>query len=127
MKKGYMAIVTVLVLLAVTVGIASTLTFFSLDKAQSQDALAKGQQALYFSESCAEEGMLRTIHATDPTTYSGDTFTIPQGQCEVTVANDSGTYTLHAIGGKDGQYVRGVAIDFALDVDKLRVINWKEE
>jgi len=127
MKKGYMAIVTVLVLLAVTAGIASTLTFFSLDKAQGEDALSKGQQALYFSESCAEEGMLRTIHATDPTTYAGDTFTIPQGECDVMVTDDNGAYTLHAVGGKNGHYVRGVAVEFALDIDKLRVTDWKEE
>lgn len=126
MKKGYLAIVTVLVLLAVTVGIASTLTFFSIDQARSEDALVKGQQALYFSESCAEEGMLRTKRATDPTTYPGEIFSLPQGECEVSVSNDSGTYTLHAL-GKNDNYQRGIAATFTLETDKLKVSDWKEE
>jgi len=126
MQKGYMAIVTVLVLLAVTAGIASTLTFFSLDKAQGEDALTQGQQALYFSESCAEEGLLRTIHAPDPTTYAGDTFQIPQGECDVTVTDNNGTYTLHAL-GKNDQYQRGVTADYVLNTGKLQVSDWKEE
>ena len=121
--KGYMAVFTVLILLAVTAGIASTLTFVSMDNAESQDAISKGQQALYFSESCAEEAILRVIH---DQTYSGGTFDLPQGQCEVSVSSDNGTYSLQAL-GKNENYQKHIAVQFILQAEKIQVVDWKEQ
>jgi len=67
--KGYIAILAVLVLLTVTGGIATTLLLTSIGEVQSVEALRQGEQALLFSESCLEEGLLRIIRDPD---YSGE-------------------------------------------------------
>lgn len=121
--KGYMTIVTVLVLLAVTGSIAATLTFVSIDATQSAEALRQGDQALLFSESCLEEVLLQI--ARDPA-YSGKNFAMPQGSCEVTVAESGGTYDIHVV-GKNDKFERGVAATAILDLAGVKISNWKEE
>jgi hypothetical protein len=51
---------------------------------------------------------------------------MPAGQCEVNVENNNGAYIMHAV-GKNDAYQKEVMLDFVLDSDKLRVIDWKEQ
>jgi len=111
------------VLLAVTGGIAITLMFSSTDAIQSQEALRQGDQALLFSESCLEEGLLQIVK---DATYDGKNFTMPQGNCEVTVENNSGTYTIHAT-GRNTKFEKSVVAKASFDAAKLTVISWREE
>ena len=121
--KGYITILAVLVLLAVTGGIATTLIFSSTDNIQGQDALERGDQALLFSESCLEEGLLQIIK--DPT-YSGKNFTMPQGDCEVIVESNNGIYTVHAT-RKNAKFEKSIVASANLDAEKLTVVSWREE
>jgi type II secretory pathway component PulK len=121
--KGYMAIVTVLVILAVTGGIAAALTFLSIDANQAEQSRQRGNQARLFSEACLEAGYLDIVRDQN---YSGSNFQMPEGECQVTVALDNGTYTVHAL-GKGEAYERSVSGQVVMDPDKLRVVSWKEE
>lgn len=121
--KGYMTILAALALLVVTGGIATALMFSSIDASSSQEALRKGDQALLFSESCAEEGLLQIAKNQN---YGGGNFDFPQGSCEVAVENNSGTYIVSAT-GKNDYFEKKLVAEAVLDADKLRVTNWKEE
>ncbi|KKR21921.1 MAG: hypothetical protein UT50_C0002G0012 [Candidatus Moranbacteria bacterium GW2011_GWA2_39_41] len=121
--KGYVTILAVLVLLAVTSGIATTLIFSSTDAVESRESLRQGSQALLFSEACLEEGLLQIIK--DPT-YSSETFTMPQGDCEIAVENNSGIYIIHAT-GKNAKFEKSVIAQVNLDAEKLIVLSWREE
>ncbi len=120
---GYVTILAVLVLLAVTGGIATALLISSTDAMQSQEAFRQGDQALLFSEGCLEEGLLQITK--DPT-YSGKTFSMPQGTCEVTVENNNGIYTIHAT-GKNTKFEKSVVAEASLIAEKLQIANWREE
>lgn len=113
----------VLVLLVVTGGIATTMMLVSTDGIQSGEALRNGEQALLFSESCLEEGMLQVIH--DPT-FEGKNFSIPQGDCEVVVEKNGEIYTIRAT-GKNTRFEKSVVVEAVLGVEKLEATSWKEE
>jgi len=121
--KGYIAILAVLVLLTVTGGIATTLLLTSIGEVQSVEALRQGEQALLFSESCLEEGLLRIIRDPD---YSGENFEIPQGACEVTVEKNEEEYIIQAA-GKNAPFERRVIAEAVFGAEELQVVNWKEE
>lgn len=121
--KGYITILAVLVLLAVTGAMATTLTLISIDANKTEEALRQGEQALLFSESCLEEGLLQIIR--NPA-YSGENFTMPQGGCEVTVEKNNEEYTIHAT-GKNAKFERSLAVNAVINVSELQVTSWKEE
>src|SRR3990172_1857394 len=113
--KGYVTILAALVLLAVTGAIATTLTLVSIDANKAEEALRQGEQALLFSESCLEEGLLQIIR--DPN-YVGESFKMPQGNCEVTAEKNNETYTIRAT-GKNAGFERNVMAKAILDVSEL--------
>jgi|GEM_PF-1751509 len=122
-KKGYIAILAVLVLLTVTGGAAATLILLSTGSNQAAEALRSGEHALFFSESCLEESLRQII--LDPN-YTGGNFQIPEGECETNVENNGGNYTIHAL-GKGAQYKRGVVAEALLGAEKMEITSWKEE
>lgn len=79
MQKGFIAITTVLILMAVVIGVTSTVTFLSIGEAQSGFSLFKGEDTLTFVEGCTEDALLKA--------RAGSTFGDPVGS-EVTIAHE---------------------------------------
>jgi hypothetical protein len=122
-QKGFMMILAVLLLLAVTGGLALTLSLLSIGSNQSEGALWNGEQALFFSESCLEEGLLRIKKEAD---YSGGTFQLPEGECELGVEKNGFSYSITAV-GKGTDYQRSLRAEALLDASGIHVSSWREE
>src|SRR3972149_11622396 len=95
-KKGFVAITTVLILSAVVVAIATTVTLLSIGEAQSSLSLFKGEDNLSFVEGCVEDVMMKIrsnpafgepIGTPVNITHSGET-------CVVTVNSKTGSGTI---------------------------------
>lgn len=87
MQKGYIATLTVLIIMAVVIATAATVTYLSIGEAQSGFALFKGEDTLTFVEGCVEDAMLKArADATygDPP-LSEKTITRPEGSCKIKV------------------------------------------
>jgi hypothetical protein len=121
--KGYITILATLILLAVTGGIATALLFSSTDTIQAQEVLRQGDQALLFSESCLEDGLLQITRNPD---YKGSNFEMPQGHCEVAVEKNDTNYIVQAI-GKNAKFERKVIAEVSLDLTGLKINSWREE
>ncbi len=121
--KGYVTILAALVLLAVTGGIAFTLTTVSIDALEAGEALRQGEQALFFSDACLEEGMLQIIR--DPAT-TGKNIQMPTGSCEISIEKSSDEYTINAV-GKNGAFRRAIEAKASLGVTQLNITSWKEK
>lgn len=122
-KKGYIAILAVLVLLSVTGSLAAALVMLSIGSNQSVEALRRGEQALFFSESCAEEALLQI--ARDPDYASGN-FRLPEGECGVSVEKDGMDYAIRAVGNGEN-YKRSLIVEVTLGDSEINATSWKEE
>lgn len=125
-KKGYVAILAALMLLAVTGTIASVLIFSSIGTSQLAESLRRGEAALLLSESCAEEIFLRIMRDAEGDFEGTHTFSLPAGECSVSVTKEGTDYAIQAIGG-DEKYERNVAIETTFDGTVLQVNSWKED
>ncbi len=122
-KSGYVVIVAALVLLAVTGGMAAAITMLSVGANQSAEALRQGEQALLFSESCMEEGILRLIRDYD---YAGDNFHINGRECEVGVEKDGDDHVIRAEAANN-KFARAVKAMVLLSESEISIRSWKEQ
>lgn len=58
-QKGYIALLTVLIVMAVVIVSATTVAFLSIGEGQSGFALFKGEDTLTFAEGCTEDALLK--------------------------------------------------------------------
>lgn len=124
-KKGYVVISTVLILLFVTLGIAATLSFLSIGSSKVSQSFGDGQQALFLSEACMEEGLLRL--KTD-IAYVGGTINFPGEQkCHLNIANDGQAYTMQAYMIGQKKYVRSLEANVKIESGILQIISWEEK
>src|SRR5579859_5860305 len=75
-ENGYIAILTVLIISAVVLAIATTVSLLAIGEAQSGLSLFKGEDTLTFIEGCMEDALLKTRNSNG---YAGGTITRPEG------------------------------------------------
>ncbi|MBI2049367.1 hypothetical protein HYT32_00425 [Candidatus Roizmanbacteria bacterium] len=126
MQKGYIALITVLIVMAVVLTTASTVALLGIGEAQSGFSIFRGEDTLSFVEGCAEDAMLKArVNAS----YNGGTITRPEGSCAITVVSKIGsptvTWTIN-ITTADTLYKRTVEIVFERSETGITLTSWKE-
>lgn len=79
-QTGYIALTTVLIILAVVLITVTGITYSSIGEAQSGLALYKGEENLQLVEGCVEDVMLKV--RSNPA-FNGTTITRPEGTCTI--------------------------------------------
>lgn len=122
-QKGYIAIVTVIILSAVTLGIASTVSLLAIGEAERALAVSKGEGSLQLAEGCAEDGLLRVQQSSS---YNGGTITRPEGTCVITVSNNGGNWSLSAT-STQSNYNRTIQVSFSRLVgSSIAISSWQD-
>lgn len=93
MPKGYIALITVLIISAVSLVLATTVSLLAIGEAQSSYAAGEGEDTLTFVEGCMEDALLK---ARGSDSYTGGTITRPEGTCSITVVKVGSVWTLAA-------------------------------
>ena len=126
MYKGFVAITTVLILSAVVVAIATTVTLLSIGEAQSSLSLFKGEDNLSFLEGCVEDVMMK-IRA--DSSYNGASITRPEGTCAITY-NPGGTgpvnWDITVTTPPTTPYQRQLRVIFVRNPTGISLTSWKE-
>lgn len=98
MEKGYIATLTVLIVMAVVMVTAATVTFLSIGEAQSGFSLFKGEDTLTFVEGCTEDALLKarasSTFGDPPDGTTVITITRPEGSCKIKVVSKTGPWTM---------------------------------
>jgi hypothetical protein len=123
-KRGYVAISIVLILMAVTLGISMTLSFLSSGNSKTAESMRKGEQALFNSESCLEEGLLRFKR---DLSYEGGTVAFPSGECHISLKEESGIYTFQVYFSGEENYWRGIEAQAETADGLLKMTHWNEK
>jgi len=119
--EGYIALTMTLILSAVSLVIATTVSLLAIGEAQSSFALYKGEDTLSFVEGCMEDALLKA-RASDA--YAGGTITRPEGTCSITVSKVSSTWTITAT-TTSTSYKRTIQA-VAVKSTSMTITSWKE-
>lgn len=121
--RGYIALSMILVIGAVVIGVAMTVSLLAIGEAQSGLTQFKGEDAWSFVDGCAEDA-LQKIH--DNAGYLGGTIARPEGICSVTVnAPDPNWIITVTTNEASPKYQRTVQIQ-ATRGTTITVTSWKE-
>lgn len=121
---GYIALMSVLIVAAVSTAIASTIIILGVGFSRSAFAFQQSAQAWALAQACAEEG-LQQIR--DNTAYTGTGgLTLGSGTCSYTVANTGGTTRLVTTSGTVGTIVRRTSVVVSGYSPQITVTSWQE-
>ncbi len=124
MNKGYITLISVLVVGAVGIAIASSLILLGNASSRTSFALQQSLQAKGLANACAEEA-LEQIRESTPYTGTGN-LTLGQGTCSYTVTDTGGTNRTVTTSGTVGTIVRKVSVTITA-IDPLIVVSsWQE-
>jgi hypothetical protein len=123
--KGYIALITVLILGAVTLGLGSTVSLLGIGEAQSSLALTKGEAVQQLVEGCAQDALLK---AQQNSKYAGGMIARPGGvgNCIISVAKNGNNWTITATSDRT-DYNKTVVVHFTRTTGSpIAIANWQD-
>lgn len=119
--RGYIALVSLLMISAVALGIALVVAPLSISEAQMSLSVKKGNEARYVAEACAENA-LEMIK--DSPAYSGETLSILGGSCTISVSTAGNDWTVISVAEKDN-YSKTIEIQLTR-LSSITLNSWQE-
>lgn len=123
-QKGYVVLISVLVVSAVGAAISVAVILFGLGSSRSSFSMSQSGQARSLANACAEEALER-IRENAVFTGSGS-LTLGQGICEYNVANLGGQNRLVTASSTVGTIVRKARVSIDAINPKINVVSWEE-
>lgn len=125
-SSGYIAIMTVLILLVFSLALLLAVPYLSIGGAQQALALSQGEAVLAGLEGCAEDALLRAVRDEN---YTGGTYTYLGMMCEVTVEKNDPLWTFSLMGNQFGiTRTLEVAADRTVgNPGVLTLVHWLEQ
>lgn len=120
---GYVTLVSILVIGAVGVSVATSLLLFGLGASRNSFSVEQSSQAMGLADACAEEALQQIW--TDDTYVGTGNLTLGQGNCSYTVSGISAPKTITA-SGTVGMVVRKVSIILDVLTPYLNANPWQE-
>ncbi|MFH0818794.1 MAG: pilus assembly PilX N-terminal domain-containing protein [Patescibacteria group bacterium] len=127
-QKGYVALISVLMILAVCVIIGITVSLNAVNEMQMGLSGVESQQAFITADACTEEGLIRLKRKQTPPT----SMTFSQGSCTIqAVADDGGECNLEGdacflqVTGNVGDYYSLIEVELNTG-DDLSVSSWEQ-
>lgn len=121
-RRGYAALLVVLMIAAIGIVLATTMSLIGIGGVQSSVSLTQGEQALGLVEGCAEDALLN-IQASS--SYAGGNITRPEGTCTVAVSTSSSVWTL-TVGTTATGYARTIKIVGTRGATNFTISSWNE-
>lgn len=123
-EHGYVALLAVLIIGAVSTAVGLALLMAGVDGQRSAYVLQRSQQARGLLHTCAEEA-LQVIH--DTTTYTGtNNLNLGQGSCTYTVTNTGGSNRTITVSATVNTVVRRAEVYVTIGASSISVTSWKE-
>ena len=94
--SGAVALVSVIVIMSVLVSVGIAVSFLGINETVLSGIFQDGETAFSIADACTEEGLFRLK---DNQTYTGSSFSLDGGSCNVSVTNITGnTYRIDGVG-----------------------------
>lgn len=92
-SRGYIALSTVLIITAVSLSIAASISLLSIGDIRTSLSLSSGEITNVLTDGCMEDALLKI--ATSPT-YTGSSISRPETTCTISVSKIGNTWTTNA-------------------------------
>jgi hypothetical protein len=123
-QSGYIALISILVIGAISTAVALVLLATGADAQRGSLATQRSIQARSLANTCAEEALQR-IH--DNTGYTGTgNINLGTGSCSYTVTNTGGTSRSVAASGTVNNVVRRVQVYVTINASSISITSWQE-
>ncbi len=124
-NSGFIALTSVLIISAVVLAIAVSVSLLGIGEANSSLTFARGEETKKVAESCVEEALLRLR---DTGSYSGGTLSVGNGSCTIAVSGAGSNKTIDVIATLSGppQYVRKLQVTVKRVGNSVNVLSWSE-
>lgn len=123
-QSGYIALISILIIGAISTAVAVTLLVTGSDAQRSSLITQRAIQARSLASACAEEALQR-IH--DNTGYTGTgNLSLGAGSCSYTVTNTGGTARSVAASGTVNGVVRRVQVYVTINASSISITSWQE-
>jgi type II secretory pathway component PulK len=122
-NQGYIALVTVLIILAVGIIIGVTVSLNAVNEMQMGLSSNQSEQAFYVADACADEAILRLKRDASLTTINN--LSIGNGSCIIQIENLGGNNRRVKVTGQVEDYYRLIEIEVTVG-SSWEVTSWKE-
>jgi len=123
-SRGYITLLSVLILGAIGVAVATTLLVLGIGASRTSFASEQSLQARALAHACAEEALQQID---DSTSFSGSSgLSLGQGSCTYTVTNLGGSNRNIEASGTVGQVVRKSKVIIDAINPQINVTSWQE-
>lgn len=122
-NKGYVALISMLIIGAVGLSVVISLVLLSVGSSRTSFSLEQGNQAKALANACAEEALQQIWNADN---YVGEgNLTLGQGNCTYTVSNESVPKTISA-SGNVGTITQKISITIDSVSPYIHPSSWQE-
>ena len=123
-QSGLAAILTVVIIGAVSLIIAKTVSSGSLDGVEMAYAENRAGEALAIAEGCIEE-TFRRFQLDENYSAENMTLALGNGECVIDTSAD-GNERIITVAGSVGEYYRRVRVDISIENGIITVNDWQE-
>lgn len=120
-RQGYIALTAVLVIAAVVLLLAVTVSTLSVGQLQTSLSSLRSTSSFGFIESCVDYALIRLNEDAD----IPDNFTINGNTCNVVIENQSDTRWTFLVSGTVDDYAKSVRIT-ADRTDRVYIVSWQQ-
>lgn len=120
-RRGYIALVSLLMISAVALGIVLVVSSLSISEAQMSLSVKKGSEARYIAEACAENA-LEMIK--DSPAYSEESLSIFGGSCTISISTAGSDWTVTSTAEKDN-YSKTIEVQLTR-TSQITINSWQE-
>ena len=123
--KGFIAFTSLLIISAVALAIAASISLLGVDEAKSSLSFKKGQESLKLAEGCLEEALIRLR---DDNTYSGGSLNLGDGSCTIGVSGSGSdrTITIQSTISDPPDYIKNLTATVKLTGNSIKLVTWTE-
>jgi len=124
-QQGYIALISIIIISAVTLLLAISANLFGISEAQMGLRKSQGSEAFYLANLCAEDALMKLK---DNLNYSGnESLTIGDGSCEILFLEGTGNKDrIIKTTGEIYGLVRKIKIDIDLVHPIMEIRSWEE-
>lgn len=124
-QQGFIAFTSLLVISAVTLAIAVSISLLGITEANTSLGFKKGQEALKIAESCSEEALLRLR---DNAGYAGGSLNVGNGSCNMSISGIGSDRTIEITATLTGppDYVKKLQVTAKRVGNSINITSWQE-
>ena len=123
--NGFIAFTSLLIISAVALAIAASISLLGVDEAKSSLSFKKGQESLKLAEGCLEEALIRLRDDND---YTGGSLNLGDGSCTIGVSGEGNdrTITIQSTISDPPDYIKNLSATVKLTGNSIKLVTWQE-